>query len=82
MKFCQFENVEHHFWKLLYYNTIELLRKSLAEEEDSEKKLMIKTKIREIIENGAVFLEKLLALLETTYKFSLDDYLGVHAGGE
>ncbi|KAG7196526.1 hypothetical protein KM043_018551 [Ampulex compressa] len=27
MKFCQVENVEQHFWKILFYNIIEMLRK-------------------------------------------------------
>jgi protein SMG6 len=31
LKFCQTENVEQHLWKILFYNIIELLRKSVAE---------------------------------------------------
>lgn len=32
MKFCQRENVETHFWKILYHNIIEQLKKLLIED--------------------------------------------------
>ena len=36
IKFCQTENVEQHFWKILFYNIIELLRKGVTEDSDSK----------------------------------------------
>lgn len=35
MKFCQRENIETHFWKILYHNIIEQLKK-LINEDSSE----------------------------------------------
>lgn len=32
MKFCQRENIETHFWKILYHNIIEQLKKLLNED--------------------------------------------------
>lgn len=32
MKFCQRENVETHFWKILYHNIIEQLKKLINED--------------------------------------------------
>jgi protein SMG6 len=80
MKFCQQENVEHHCWKLLYYNVIELLRKSIID--DTNNSLFYKERIQEIIESGNVYLLHLLAVLEISYKFRLEDFLGENAGSE
>jgi len=32
MKFCQRENIETHFWKILYHNIIEQLKKLINED--------------------------------------------------
>lgn len=32
MKFCQRENIETHFWKILYHNIIEQLKKLIIED--------------------------------------------------
>lgn len=32
MKFCQRENIETHFWKILYHNIIEQLKKLITED--------------------------------------------------
>ncbi|XP_057320552.1 telomerase-binding protein EST1A-like isoform X2 [Microplitis mediator] len=74
IKFCQAENVEQHFWKILFYNIIEMLRKIMPKEgpEGREvcKKIMLK-----IIDDGTVYFENLLTLLENTYKFKLEVFL-------
>ncbi|XP_046597971.1 telomerase-binding protein EST1A-like isoform X2 [Neodiprion lecontei] len=74
IKFCQAENVEQHFWKILFHNMIEMLRKGIPKENsegrDHYKKIMI-----DIIEEGTVYLENLLTVLETSYKFKLDTFL-------
>lgn len=36
IKFCQTENVEQHLWKILFYNIIELMRKSVAENAENK----------------------------------------------
>lgn len=36
IKFCQTENVEQHLWKILFYNIIELLRKSVADNAENK----------------------------------------------
>lgn len=78
MKFCQAENVEQHFWKILFYNIIEMLRKVMPKEgpesRDLCKKIMLK-----IIDDGTLYFENLLTMLETTYKFKLDIFLSTAA---
>ncbi|XP_026668132.1 telomerase-binding protein EST1A-like isoform X2 [Ceratina calcarata] len=74
IKFCQVENVEQHFWKILFYNMIEMLRKGMPKENtegrEHYKKIMLK-----IIDDGTVYLESLLTVLETKYEFKLDTFL-------
>jgi protein SMG6 len=48
IKFCQTENVEQHLWKILFYNIIELLRKSIAE--DAQNKAQYKQTMLTLIE--------------------------------
>ena len=52
MKFCQTENVEQHFWKILFYNIIELLRKGLTE--DLENKEQYKQTMLTLIEEVSI----------------------------
>ncbi|CAG5090914.1 Similar to Smg6: Telomerase-binding protein EST1A (Mus musculus) [Cotesia congregata] len=74
IKFCQAENVEQHFWKILFYNIIEMLRKIMPKEagerRDVCKKIMLK-----IIDDGTVYFENLLTVLENTYRFKLEVFL-------
>lgn len=71
IKFCQMENVENHFWRILYYNIIELIRKS-----DSKEKLKAFT--LSLIEEGSKYFEHLLEILEQSYKFKLENFLGIN----
>ncbi|XP_074106178.1 telomerase-binding protein EST1A isoform X2 [Cotesia typhae] len=74
IKFCQAENVEQHFWKILFYNIIEMLRKIMpreaGERRDVCKKIMLK-----IIDDGTVYFENLLSVLENIYRFKLEVFL-------
>ncbi|XP_072943401.1 uncharacterized protein Smg6 isoform X2 [Epargyreus clarus] len=74
LKYCQAENVEQKFWKILYYLFIENLRKSVTQVSPEEKLEIVKL-INIIIEEGNVFFENLVQMLEKTYKFNTDDYL-------
>lgn len=71
IKFCQMENVENHFWRILYYNIIELIRKSDSKEQ-------LKQFTLSLIEEGTKYFEGLLEILETSYKFKLENYLGIN----
>lgn len=79
MRFSQDINIEHHFWKLLYYNIIEQMRKLLAEDPDQNNRAYYREKALEIIENGSQFFEQLLTLLEEKFNFSLDNFIGLNA---
>lgn len=52
LKFCQTENVEQHFWKILFYNLIELLRNLL--EHDKENKEKNKSTLLTIIDEASI----------------------------
>ncbi|XP_025992669.2 telomerase-binding protein EST1A isoform X2 [Solenopsis invicta] len=75
IKFCQAENVEQHFWKILFYNLIEMLRKAMPKE-SLEGRERYKQIMLNIIDEGTTYLESLLTTLETTYQFKLDAFLG------
>ncbi|XP_065077390.1 telomerase-binding protein EST1A isoform X2 [Ochlerotatus camptorhynchus] len=79
MRFSQDINIEHHFWKLLYYNIIEQMRKLLAENPDQNIRAYYREKALDIIENGAQFFEQLLAMLEKQFNFSLEKFTGPNA---
>lgn len=74
LKYCQADNIEHHFWKILYYNFIEPLRKSFTQISPEDKPEIVKL-INVIIEEGNTFFENLVQMLEKTYKFNVDDYI-------
>ncbi|XP_026745637.1 telomerase-binding protein EST1A isoform X2 [Trichoplusia ni] len=74
LKYCQADNIEHHFWKILYYNFIELLRKSFPQVTPEDKPKITKL-INVIIEEGNTYFENLVQMLEKTYKFNVDDYI-------
>lgn len=80
MRFCQAEHVEHYFWKLLFYNIIEILRKLMQDCGDDENiKSAYKEKALEIIDIGTKYLESLLVHLETCHKFKIEDFIGENA---
>lgn len=74
LKFCQADNIEQQFWKILYYHFIETLRKSITQANAQDKTEIVKL-INVIIEEGNAFFENVIQLLEKTYKFSTEDYL-------
>ncbi|XP_047510080.1 uncharacterized protein LOC125052988 isoform X2 [Pieris napi] len=74
LKFCQADNIEQQFWKILYYHFIETLRKSISQATPEEKVEIVKL-INVIIDEGNTFFENLIQLLEKTYKFNTEDYL-------
>jgi protein SMG6 len=74
LKFSQMENVEQHIWKLTFYNVIELLRKGQSDENNStELKELHKKTLLAVIEDGVKFFDKLLATLQESQKFSIED---------
>lgn len=74
IKFSQKENVEQHFWKILYHNIIEVTRNAINN--DMENKENYKAFLLYLIDEGTKYFESLLATLEVTYEFKLNDYLG------
>lgn len=74
LKYCQAENIEHHFWKILYYSFIEILRKSFSQVSPEDKPKIVKL-INVIIDEGNLFFENLVQMLEKAYKFNTDDYI-------
>lgn len=78
MRFCQQVHVEHYFWKLLFYRIIEVLRKNLQECDESLR-ASYKEKAIETVDGGTRYLESLLKQLETSYHFSLEDFIGENA---
>ncbi|XP_015171986.1 PREDICTED: telomerase-binding protein EST1A isoform X1 [Polistes dominula] len=74
IKFCQAENVEQHFWKILFYNMIEMLRKGMSKDSPESKEFYKKTMLS-IIDEGTVYLENLITVLENTYDFKVQAFL-------
>lgn len=74
LKFCQTENVEQHLWKILYHNIIEVTRKTITN--DPGNKEQYKGFLLYLIDEGTKYFESLLDLLEETYKFKLNTFLG------
>ncbi|KAG5884605.1 hypothetical protein JTB14_024358 [Gonioctena quinquepunctata] len=74
IKFCQGENIEQHFWKIMYHNIIEVTRKAIKN--DSENKEKYKDFLLYLIDDGCTYFEGLLGVLEETYKFKLNNFLG------
>ncbi|PSN43517.1 hypothetical protein C0J52_21207 [Blattella germanica] len=72
LKFCQTENVEQHFWKILFYNIIEVLRKGLSDDPDNKEQY--KQTMLSLIEQVKNYFPPLL-LFKQTYKFKLDTFL-------
>ncbi|KAK0174419.1 hypothetical protein PV327_010188 [Microctonus hyperodae] len=76
MKFCQAENVEQHFWKILFYNIIEMVRKVMTKEGPESREVCKKIMLK-VIDDGTLYFENLLATLESAYKFKLDVFLSL-----
>ncbi|KAI8434951.1 hypothetical protein MSG28_003416 [Choristoneura fumiferana] len=74
LKYCQADNIEHNFWKILYYTFIEKLRRSLPQVSAEEKPKVVKL-INTIIEEGNTYFENLVHMLEKAYKFNTDDFI-------
>ncbi|CAH1977497.1 unnamed protein product [Acanthoscelides obtectus] len=73
IKFCESENVEQHFWNILYHNIIELMRKAIKN--DPVNKDKYKTFLLYLIDEGSRFFERLLKVSEEAYGFKLSDFL-------
>lgn len=67
LKFCCKENVEQYFWKALYYNSIECMKKA------GLFKLSNGNKALELINEGLVFYEELLDFLQSEHQLKIDD---------
>ena len=74
LKFCQTENVEQHFWKIGFYNIIEILRKPIPKE-DTDLREQYKKLLLKIVDEGTTYFLNLLTILETTYDFKVDTFL-------
>lgn len=74
MKFCQTENVEQHFWKILFHSIIEMTRKAISTH--PEHKEQYKGFVLWLIDEGTEYFETMLDRLEQTYKFKLSSFLG------
>lgn len=82
MKFCRQNNIEQHFWKLLYHNMIEIARR-LANDKcnnDSAIKDCYRQFCLHFIADGMQLFQDNLRLLTQTYGFELDQYIGVESG--
>lgn len=76
IKFCEQENVEQHMWKIIFHNIIQLLQKAMNE--DAENREQYKQILVQVIDEGSVYFEELLRLLEKKYDFSLEAILSSH----
>jgi protein SMG6 len=74
LKFCQTENVEQHFWKIMFYNIIEILRKPIPKE-DAELREQYKNLLLKIVDEGTAYFTNLLTILEINYNFKIDTFL-------
>lgn len=79
MRFAQDVNLEHHFWKMLFYGIIEQLRKQLSEAQDEQWKQYLQERALEVVESGTAYFEQLLTLLEREHRFSLEQFIGANA---
>lgn len=80
MKFSRQNNVEQHFWKILYYNLIECTRR-LATDKANNKNVNVHQKLcLNLIADGIQLFENILLLLGQTYEFRLDQFIGAESG--
>lgn len=94
MKFCRQNNVEQHFWKVLYYNLIECGRRFVNKKTTSTTTSTAPTTTTttaatnkshrqfcmRLIDDGVQFFTQILEILSKTYGYTLDDYIGVESG--
>lgn len=82
MKFCRQNNVEQHFWKLLYHNSIESARRLASDKSNND--TAIKDSYRQfclhVIDDGTQLFQDILLLLTQTYGFQLEQFMGVESG--
>ncbi|XP_017770656.1 PREDICTED: telomerase-binding protein EST1A isoform X2 [Nicrophorus vespilloides] len=71
LKFCQSENVENYFWRVLYHNIIEITRKNMQENREQYKSFLLN-----LIDEGCSYYESLLEKLEKTNNFKLSNHVG------
>lgn len=75
MKFCRKENLEQHIWKILYYNLIEFFKVLTSDSTSDQQCAYFQMKLIEIIDDGLVYYNHMLDVLENTYDFQLSDLL-------
>ncbi|XP_041347433.1 telomerase-binding protein EST1A-like [Gigantopelta aegis] len=63
--------VENLLWKSVYYQVIEVFRRHLADETEDE----VKGQLHDILNEGSEYYEHFLGKLQSTYNFSIDDFL-------
>lgn len=80
MRFCETENVEQHFWKILFHNIIEMTRKALGTYPESKEQY--KGFLLWLIDEGTKYFEAILDKLEQTYKFKINNFLGSSAASQ
>ncbi|KAF4519712.1 hypothetical protein B566_EDAN003962 [Ephemera danica] len=79
LKFCQMENVEQHIWKIVFYNVIEMLRKGMADDPNTESRARYKQTLMAVLEEGVNYFEGLLEALQQNFKFSMEHLTGPNA---
>lgn len=80
MKFCRQHNVEQYFWKLLYYNVIETMRRMMGDAVGNMDEHYYRSVCMTVIDDGLAFFDLLIQTLTETYNFRVDDFLGAHSG--
>lgn len=94
MKFCRQHNIEQHFWKILYYNQIEAIRRLLSSSATASKSSNAATPTIEqqrqqqqyhsvcmqMIDDGMTFFNEMINEICQTYEFQLDDFLDANGG--
>lgn len=81
MKFCRQHNVEQHFWRILYYNFIESIRRLMAASDKSSDVYRCCCVASEhLIDDGLRHFDGLLEATARAYDFRLDDFLGANGG--
>ncbi|XP_055321817.1 telomerase-binding protein EST1A isoform X2 [Sitodiplosis mosellana] len=82
MKFCRQNNVEQHFWKLLYHNLIESARRLASDKSNNDRSMRdsYRQLCLHLIADGKELFQEILRLLTQTYGFQLEQYMGVESG--
>lgn len=80
LKFSQTENIEQHFWKILFHNIIEMMRKAISN--DPENKEQYKGFVLSLIDEGTKYFEHLMERLEITYSFKVHNFMGNKGNAE